>query len=53
MTYFCPYCNSELDNDDEHPILECNDILINKIINILEKLDNYVLKRIFNYILTL
>ncbi len=51
--YICSYCNHIINDDVEHTDIECKDELIHKIILKLEYLDVYILKNLYNYILSL
>lgn len=51
--YICAYCNEVINNEQEHNETECKDIIIEKINKKLEYLNVYLLKQIYNYILSL
>jgi len=51
--YICPYCNEIINDGYEHNETECKDIIIDKINNKLKYLDVYLLKNLYNYILSL
>lgn len=50
---FCPYCNSEIGDYEEHTQEYCKDLIIHKIIGVLETKCLFVLKQIYNYIIKL
>jgi hypothetical protein len=49
----CPYCNEQYNSTDTHTDIDCIDVIIHNIIKKLEYLDVYILKNLYNYILTL
>ena len=51
--YICGYCNESYSSTNTHTETECKDIIIDKINNKLKYLDVYLLKNLYNYILSL
>ena len=51
--YICGYCNESYSSDNAHTETECKDIIIEKINKKLDILNIYVLKQLYNYILSL
>ena len=51
--YICGYCNQSYCSTNTHTDTECKDIILEKINKKLDILNIYVLKQLYNYILSL